>query len=349
MEIIVGVDLHRKNSSFAALGPGERILQEETFDNGRRKEIESFIRKWKTPDSTVTLVVEACGFWYWFVKLVTPLVDRVVLADPYWAKRRLDGRAAKNDRIDAIDLAKLFIRKLVVPGYVMAQDLRDLRDLLRTRLGLVQQRTAMKNRIRAALAQHGLNGPTCRVLYSDEGMKWVRGQKALSSVWQAQLNIQIGTVIRMDGQIAELEAIATCKIRPKDHPELTLLESIPGVGRIWAMTLLLEIGDIRRFPSGDTLVCYCGLAPTVHESGEHRHYTGLHAHRNNWLKGALGMIAMHARRSPRLEAEYQRARRRYKAIVATIVIARKVARIIHCMLTKKEMFRESDPKAALSA
>lgn len=61
------------------------------------------------------------------------------------------------------------------------------------------------------------------------------------------------------------------------------------------------------------------------------------------------MVALRAKKDPALAGEYERAREKYKKIVANLVVARKLARIIFWMLTRKENFRGSSPKAALSA
>lgn len=346
-ELIIGVDLHQRQASYAVLDRAQTVYAEEEILNEDRAKIREFLLRWKQPETLTTLIVEATGGWYWFVDFVEPLVDRVKLADTFWSAQCLKGRAAKNDRIDAQDLAKLEIRGQVEEGYQMPKELREVRDVLRTRMRLVQERTAMKNRIHAVLTKNGMPYKGSD-LYGPGGQAWLERQ-VLPEAWRLQIREQLQLIKKYDDAIRRLESFARRCETVRKHPYVKLLESIPGVGPIWAMTIALEIGDLGRFKFPEELVCYAGLAPTVHQSMKHKQYYGLHKHRNVWLKGALGMVALKARRDPLLTDEYERARKKYKKIVAVLVVARKLARIIYCMLTRKEKFRGSSPRAVRTA
>ncbi len=346
-QLTIGVDLGSKESAFAVMDRTEMVLVEEVLPAQDRVAIRDFLQRLRQPDTHLTLVVEATTGWYWFVDFVRDLVDRVKLADPFWAAQSLRGRPAKTDRLDAIALARLEVRGQIREGYAMSAEYRDIRDLLRTRTRLTQEQTAIKNRMRAVLRQHGIAFEGAG-FYTDAGEEWLKGQ-ALTEAWRVQLEEQRKVIERLHQSIENVEKFVLKSALVRNHPYVELLRTIPGVGIIWGMTIALEIADIHRFPEDDHLVCFCGLAPTIHESGDLRQIKGLHKHRNNWLKAALTAVAVHAKNCANLRNEYRRARRRYKAIVANIVIARKLARIIFAMLTRKEEFRESSPKAAHSA
>lgn len=346
-DLIIGVDLHQRQASYAVLDRTQTIYAEEDILNEDRAKIRDFLLRWRQPETTTTLIVEATGGWYWFVDFVKPLVDRVKLADTFWSAQCLKGRAAKNDRIDAQDLAKLEVRGQVEEGYQMPKELREVRDVLRTRMRLVQERTAMKNRIHAVLTKNGIPYQGSD-LYGPSGQAWLE-REVLPEAWRLQIREQLHLIKEYDRSIRQFESFARRSEAVRGHPYVSFLSSIPGVGPIWAMTIALEVGDLGRFKFPGELVCYAGLAPYVHQSMNSKQYYGLHRHRNVWLKGALGMVALMARRDPLLKAEYDRARKKYKKIVATLVVARKLARIIYCMLTRKENFRGSSPKAVLTA
>lgn len=346
-ELIIGVDLHQRQASYAVMDRTGTIYAEEEILNENRNKIRDFLLRWKQPETTTTLIVEATGGWYWFVDVVKPLVDRVKLADTFWSAQCLKGRAAKNDRIDALDLAKLEIRGQVEEGYQMPKELREVRDVLRTRMRLVQERTAMKNRIHAVLTKNGMPYKGSD-LYGPGGQSWLERQ-VLPEAWRLQIRERLGLIKDYDQSIHRLESFVRRCETVRKHPYVKLLESIPGVGPIWAMTIALEIGDLGRFNFPEELVCFAGLAPTLHQSMKKKQYYGLHKHRNVWLKGAFSMVALKARRDPLLKDEYERAARKYKKIVAVLVVARKLARIIFWMLTRKEQFRGSSPEAVLTA
>jgi transposase len=346
-ELIIGVDLHQRQASYAVIDRTQTVYAEEEIANEDRDRIRAFLQRWQQPETTTTLIVEATGGWYWFVDFVKPLVDRVKLADTFWSAQCLKGRAAKNDRIDALDLAKLEIRGQVEEGYQMPRELREVRDVLRTRMRLVQERTAVKNRIRAVLTKNGIRFSGAD-LCGPGGQTWLAAQ-ALPEAWRLQIDEQLRLIAEYDRSIGRLEGFAKRSEGVRSHPHVKLLESIPGVGPIWAMTIALEIADVNRFKYPEELVCYAGLAPTLHQSSNTKRYFGLHLHRNVWLKGALGMVARTARKVEPLASEFERALLKYKKMVCTLIIARKLARIIFWMLTRKEKFRGSSPKAVLTA
>jgi transposase len=346
-ELIIGVDLHQRQASYAVIDRTETVYAEETILNEDRDKIREFLLRWKQPETMTTLIVEATGGWYWFSDFVSPLVDRVKLADTFWSAQCLKGRAAKNDRIDAMDLARLEIRGQVEEGYQMPKELREVRDILRTRMRLVQERTAMKNRIHAVLTKNGMPYPRSD-LYGPGGLAWLERQE-LPEAWRLQIREQLRLIEEYEQSVNRFESFARRCATVRNHPHVKLLESIPGVGPIWAMTIGLEIANVARFKTPEELVCYAGLAPTLHQSVNTKYYYGLHLHRNVWLKGALGMVALKAKKDPVFQAEYERARKKFKTIVANLVVARKLARIIFCMLTRKETFRGSSPNAVLSA
>jgi transposase len=346
-ELIIGVDLHKLQASYAVLDRSQTVYAEENIRNEDRDKIREFLLRWKQPETTTTLIVEATGGWYWFVDFVAPLVDRVKLADTFWSAQCLKGRAAKNDRIDAQDLAKLEIRGQVEEGYQMPKELREVRDVLRTRMRLVQERTAMKNRIHAVLTKNGIRFKGTD-LYGPGGQAWLARQM-LPEAWRLQIDEQLRLIEEYDESIRRFESFARRSENVRNHPHVKLLATIPGVGTIWGMTIGMEVADVGRFKTPEELVCYAGLAPTLHQSMNTKHYYGLHLHRNVWLKGALGMVALRARRDPQLKDEYERAKKKYKKVVCNVVVARKLARIIFWMLTRKEKFRGSSPKAVLTA
>lgn len=346
-ELIIGVDLHQRQASYAVMDRTQTVYAEEEILNEDREKIREFLARWKQPETTTTLIVEATAGWYWFVDFVRPLVDRVKLADTFWSAQCLKGRAAKTDRIDARDLAKLEIRGQVEEGHQMPKELREVRDVLRTRMRLVQERSAMKNRIHAVLTKNGIPYPGSD-LYGPRGLQWLSRQE-LPEAWRLQIREQLRLIQEYEQSVQRLESFARRCETVRKHPYVKLLESIPGVGPLWAMTIALEIAHLGRFSTPEELVCYAGLAPTVDESMNKRRYFGLHLHRNVWLKGALGMAAVRAKKDPALRAEFERARKKYKKVVAYLVVARKLARIIFCMLTRNERFRGSSPNAVLSA
>ncbi len=107
-----------------------------------------------------------------------------------------------------------------------------------------------------------------------------------------------GLVAELDGRIAELSG---------QVPEVRILMSVPGIGKVYAATIACEIGDISRFPDANHLASYAGVAPVKHESGTSVKKRKKRKGGNRRLKNALIRSAQHASKSdPMAMAYYKR-------------------------------------------
>lgn len=129
-------------------------------------------------------------------------------------------------------------------------------------------------------------------------------------------------------------------------PELsTLLQTVPGIGPYTAATLLGEIGDIRRFSSGDRLVAFAGLDPRIRQSGTALNHSGhLTKRGSRYLRRALFMAASGARRSdPYFRAYYERKRKEGRTYTETsVVLARKVLLIARAVWISGKEYNPAD-------
>ena len=116
-----------------------------------------------------------------------------------------------------------------------------------------------------------------------------------------------------------------------------LLE-VPGIGNATALTVLLELGDYHRFTRWQSLVKYCGVIPTVDQSGEHRSKGHVNKYTNGYLRGALSQAASslvnRCDRSHDLGrfAYKQRHVRKLPYKKALMKVAQKLARIVYSIL-----------------
>ena len=115
------------------------------------------------------------------------------------------------------------------------------------------------------------------------------------------------------------------------------ITTIPGIGPVYGASILAEIGDIHRFPTGKQLVSYAGLDASVHDSGELKGTeTHISKRGSAFLRRAIwgaAFIASHS--DPELAAYYQRLRARGKHhSVAVVAVARKLCYIIFAVLSE---------------
>jgi len=138
----------------------------------------------------------------------------------------------------------------------------------------------------------------------------------------------------------QLEAIMKVSV------EADLLKTLPCVGKILSMVLMLEIGRVGRFPSAAHLASYAGLVPRVHSSGGHTRMGQVCGNVNRNLKWAFvetgNLVVVNQRRLAgthvvRLYQRIKRAKNHQKAVVA---VARHLAEAAWWVLTKQEVYRE---------
>jgi transposase len=196
---------------------------------------------------------------------------------------------------------------------------REVRDLLRARLKLVTRASRCRHAIGGLLTQYNVATPA-------ELPELVRLQVKLLAEEQGLLREHITRVER--------------ELRPRVLPraDVQRLVWIPGIGAIIAYTLVLEIDDIRRFPSARHFHSYCRLVPGADNSGgKTRHKRSRDG--NRYLKLAFHHAAVRAiQHVPEIKAEYQRWRRRKGQIIARALIAKELASIVYAVLTKGEPY-----------
>ena len=165
-------------------------------------------------------------------------------------------------------------------------ELRDLRELTRTRMVLGAQRTRLKNRIQATLSKYGwvLKG------YSDPFGKKARVElnRCIGCLPPQAAYVTEVLLKQLDGleaQVAEIEK--RIRALAQQTPVMMRLMSLPGIGWILAVVIVLEIGEIHRFPSAQHLASYCGTTPRVQQSGDKTRYGRLRPDVNHYLKWAF--------------------------------------------------------------
>ena len=117
------------------------------------------------------------------------------------------------------------------------------------------------------------------------------------------------------------------------------LRSIPGIGPLTAMLLLLEVNDVRRFKSFDALNRFVGLCPDSHSSGEMQKHTSISKRKHNQLRSILIEASWQLiRRDPAMMDYYQQLIKRMKGQQAIIRVARKLLRKIRSVMLADQMY-----------
>ncbi|HEY6103600.1 MAG TPA: IS110 family transposase [bacterium] len=290
------------------------------------------------------VAVEAVGNWYWVGDEIEAAGCTLQLVHAYKAKLML-GRVKKTDRLDAAGL--VLQRAGTLPAvWIPPRALRDIRELPRTRMVLVAQRTRLKNRIHATFSKYGILLPKVADLFGKQGRQGLQARRRELPPHTEFVTAQLlAQVENLDRTIADLEQ-RTGELFEVDDT-IQLLMSLPGVGFILAVVIATEIGDISRFSRPAQLAAYAGTTPRVHESGAHRYYGPVRSDVNRYLKWAFveaanGVCRTRGKHPQReLSRVYDRVAKRKGHKNAVVAVARRLAEATYWMLTKGETYRES--------
>lgn len=294
------------------------------------------------------VAIEATANWYWIIDEIEQARCVPRLTHARKAKLMM-GQINKTDKLDAHGMNVLQRNGTLPTVWIPPGPLRELRELTRTRVVLVAQRTRWKNRITATLAKWGVPASE----YSDP-----YGKSAREELEQRLAELPEQTRWATQQMLAQLDALSE-QIRQFEKrleelveitPEMQLLETMPGVGVILAATIALEIGDIGRFVSAERLASYSGTTPRVHSSGDRTRYGRTRPDVNRYLKWAFAEAANSAavnyRRCPERHVSqlYARLRARKGHAKAVGAVARHLAEAAFHVLSRKQAYR--DPTTA---
>jgi hypothetical protein len=162
------------------------------------------------------------------------------------------GEINKTDKLDVRGLTQLQRTGTLPTVWIPPGELRDQRDLPRTRMVLVRQRTQLKNRIHSTLAKYALHDIEVSDLFGARGRALVRQRLELLPPCTAYTTRPLlEQVERLDHQVREFEHQIRTLFKPT--PTIQHLLTLPGVGLTLAVVIALEVGDVARLPTAEKL------------------------------------------------------------------------------------------------
>lgn len=268
-------------------------------------------------------------------------VHVVAVANPMKLKSPNDG-TAKNDRNDSFKLAYLFAIGGLPTIWLPDEETQQDREILRYRCNLVKEQTRTKNRIRALLAEHGLNCPASDLQSQDARQFLARLTSRLPWAAQEVLACYLEDLKQLGHRLERVNSVI--EVRAARRPEIALLMTIRGVDVVLAMTILTAIGPIERFATPGSLSNYAGLVPRQHASAGHNHQGRITKAGSKELRWALTEAAHNLRRMDGPYRNlYRRLVRKKNMGVAMAACARKLLVAVWHMLTRNETFRFAEP------
>ncbi len=235
---------------------------------------------------------------------------------------RKPGDRRKTDRLDAIMLAKLYRSGHLTPVAVPNEEQEAVRQLVRARLAVQTHITRLKHRIVKILATHGYRFTGTKSNWTQKHRTWLRQMRLdLTGPLATVIGIHLEHLEYLETQQRSLDAeIERFSQSAPWRAGADALRCFRGIKTLTAMTILTEVGDIRRFRSPTQLMAYTGLVPSERSSGEVERRGPISRTGNRYLRRVLVESAWHYRHRAGAKLILTRRRQGQNPIVVAIAV-----------------------------
>ena len=320
MKLYTGIDLHSNNNHIAIINQGGKKIFSRKISN-KPDLILAALAPYKK--DMAGIVVESTFNWYWLVDMLMDAEYKLHLANPC-AIQQYKGLKYSNDKKDAFWLANMLCLNILPEGYIYPKKMRPVRDLLRARRHLVRLRTSLMNSMQNIISRNcGVKLRSCdmKLFNTDKINPLLNKNSDLALAGSAYRD----TILHHTRKILEIESAVETKI--KLSPDYQNLLTMPGVGKILGLTVMLETGPISRFAKVGNYASYCRKVSTKWTSNGKTKGKGNRKNGNKYLCWAFSEAAECSRRlhgEPR--AYYNRKLSKTNRMAAHNALAHKLCR-----------------------
>ncbi|MEO9886992.1 MAG: IS110 family transposase [Balneola sp.] len=329
--IHVGIDLHSQNMTLVAINDTGKLLVEDKQLNSPAN-LSLFFQQFNEP---VQAVVECTSYWYWVADWCTEHKVPLKLAHAKMLKA-ISYAKVKTDSVDARTLAELLRVGLIPEAHQCKREQRDLRELTRGRLRMIERRSSLQSSLWQLAAKYN-------VIVQDVGWRYLQpleeflGER-LPLVARIEAQLLLKQIRLVQDQVGELEQ--AIENHTHFHKDVERLKVLPGFGLVCAWTVIAEIGDITRFPTTKQFTSYCRLVPGSKDSGGKHRHRSKNKDGNRYLRIAFNQAAIIAYRDyPVVKDFYKKITRRSGKHVARTVVGKELAKIVWHMLSKDQEYK----------
>ena len=324
----VGIDLHRRRSVIVRMDADGRVLGEARIDNDPM----ALAAEVAKAGEGAEVAVEATVGWYWAVDVLDELGVRVHLAHPQGIKA-FDNRRVKNDRLDARLLADLLRMHCLPEAWIPPREIRELRELVRYRHKLVDDRSGLKAQVHAVLAKEGIRFPISHI-WGPVGSRFLDAADLPDAYYLRVASLR-DLVEVYDREVRVLDRLIARRL--DGHAGYRAVQAIPGVGTVLAAVFAAEIGDATRFAGPRQLVSWAGLTPRHRESDTKVHRGHITKQGSALVRWAAVEAAMMPKSNAWLKADKLRIAQRRGRKIALVAVARKILTLVYYGLRDGEV------------
>lgn len=332
--LFAGIDLHSSNLVIGIVDQAGQRLKHQKLDCDLQQVV-SFLKPLKPRFKS--LAVESTYNWYWLVDGLRAHSYPIVLANPAQIEQ-YSGLKHADDKSDAYFLAELQRLGILPTGHIYDSQLRPVRDLLRRRMSLVRQRTALLLSFKS-LYQRTTGGALS--LSRLKGMELAEAR----TLYEHPANCLIATVQKehieqLDQDVERIEKAVLKSAR--ELPCYQRLCTLPGIGRVLGLTITMEVGEIQRFKAQGNLASYCRTVDSKRMSNGKKKGDNNGKCGNKYLAWAFVEAANFAKRyDEHCRKWFDRKAAKTSTVIATKALACKLAKAAWHVMTDDTDY---DPK-----
>jgi len=340
--VSAGVDVHKESFHVTAINEGEEIFR--GVIPSKYENLKKVLDRFEGCRVKVAYEAGPSGFWL-YDRLMADGIETIVAAPSLIPVE--SGNRVKTDRRDSRKLARLLENGLLTAVHVLTEQERADRDVVRTRRQLVEHRADVARQVKSKLLFYGIEAPfsESRSL-SGEFREWLRAypirHESLRRSFAPLLTVYEELTVHVREITRELVALSRSE-RYRERVEL--LETVPGIGKVTAMEILVELPRIERFSRRQELAAYLGLTPSEYSSGEFIRHGRITRCGNKRVRTALVQASWRLIRKDTLMRErYESIKYRRGSKRAIVAIARMLSSRIYTMLLGNEEYTPKESK-----
>lgn len=344
-DVYIGIDVHKDSWHITIRAEGEELLMVSMQSSYQtlRKLLERF------EDCKIRVAYEAgpCGFWL-YDKLMAEGIETIAVPPSLVPVE--SGNRVKTDKRDSRKLARLLEGNMLKRVHVLTQEERAQRELVRTRRQLVEHQSDVARQIKSKLLFYGIRSPfSGRGKWTKSFLAWLKGLIFKEEILKISFERLIELYEYLTEQIKKIsKEVVALSLSEKYLRRVDLLRSVPGIGILSAVEILVELQDVGRFKSARHLASYIGLTPSEYSTGQLIRQGGITRCGNKRVRTALVESSwILIGRDPFMQMKYRRLRNAKGCKRAIIAIARNLIIRLRRMLLTNEPYKMGGVAKAL--
>lgn len=333
MKLYCGIDLHSNNGMYGIVDEqGKRVYKKRLINN--LPQILSALSPYQ--ENISEIAIESTYNWYWLGDglMANGYRGKLRLANPA-ALDQYDGLKNANDETDAFFLAELLRLGILASGYIYPQAERPVRDMLRRRVLFVRQRTAQMLSLQNLLTRQSGQNMRFQDVLKLSSKEFVNALGDEESMFMARQNMDVIRFLSEKIKILEKRVLKKAELKPAFEKLLT----IPGIGTILGMTIMMETGEISRFPKCGNYSSYCRCVKAQHLSNNKKKSNNNRKNGNKYLSWAFIEAASKCIMfCPEARSFYDRKRSKGPASLAFRSLGSKLSKAAYFIMRDQEEF-----------